>query len=243
MSQYQNYQSQPTVAGAMELPAHPYHQQQQPQQQQEVKTQPATIMELPGDYYHPEPQRTSPRIPHSPSDYGNNAGGVSPNTESQRWSEYSAGSRPDSYASNTDSGYGSQAPYRQSSMNQRHASNDLATHKETHEEHRRSSSGPYTYQPHPAVSPLMGRDPAQLDADRAAALKQLEAMNLNSNPQYGDANLRNHPAVTGAYNNELAALPSQQVAAQKYDGHNQVPLPLMPRVPNQGGGKPRVVLP
>ncbi|KAH8650145.1 hypothetical protein BX600DRAFT_517358 [Xylariales sp. PMI_506] len=106
-----------------------------------VQNQNAVIMELPGDYYHPQsspslqPPQRSPTFHDRNSD---NSARSSPRTNEARWSQSQPSpslqqqySRPTSYNSDANS-----APYTSPGLDHKGFASELAPHRETREEHR-----------------------------------------------------------------------------------------------------------
>ncbi|ORY66107.1 uncharacterized protein BCR38DRAFT_338755 [Pseudomassariella vexata] len=151
-SYQQQQNSRPGTAGS-QYTGHPYFQPQiqKPgevhQQANELPTSnpsgtEAVIMELPGDFYHPQdsPHLHPSRL--SPSLGSHNSSSVStPEPNSWRWSQsqhspgFQNNSRPTSMLSDTSSN-GFQSP----GMDHKGFASELSTHQETHEEYQHQNS-------------------------------------------------------------------------------------------------------
>lgn len=141
--------SRPGTAGShATYPAygHAYHSQPMELPASEPHVVPFAPVEMPGDFYHPQssprPPQPAPATPSHRSDRDSTYSAVSERSgfspdpsQSGRWStpvdhQSQAGSRPTSYASNGTGGY------RSPVLDHKGFASELATHRETHEEHR-----------------------------------------------------------------------------------------------------------
>lgn len=149
--QHQQY-NRPETSNSQNTGGYPYQQNQNYQQTSELPSQfhpaaSAVVMELPGDYYHPQsspslqPPQPSPQFQHpgyasGASEYSTQS--PSPRPGDWRWSESQQSpssiqnSRPTSYSSDTGS---APHPHPSPGFDHKGFASDLSTHKETHEEY------------------------------------------------------------------------------------------------------------
>jgi hypothetical protein len=139
--QHQQYNSRPGSSGVYN-PNYPPQHASELSSQMDQKPQ-AVVMELPGDYYHPQssphlqPPQPSPQFarPNYPSGGSEHSAQSSPKPNDWRWSQGQpspslTNSRPTSYSS--EHGSGAPSP----GLDHKNYSSDLSTHRETREEHQ-----------------------------------------------------------------------------------------------------------
>jgi hypothetical protein len=194
--------------GRYSMPPKPYGQQEEHQQQ--------VIMELPGDFVHPQhlqpPGSPNPGLGvnrySSVSEHSQHSD-YSPNSNQGRWSEYSqqTSSRPTSYASDG----GLRSPGLDQKKN---FAAELPATQETHEEHKH-------------------------DPNRTAALKRLEARDSSIMPSPPPPR-EQHPAER--YSSGSAGAPHDPPPRYRYNPQDYAE--LKPSAGGrQESGKPRVILP